>query len=114
MKTARKNVKVTAFLVALIPIGFFSSCAYLSSKGNLAYESTKPGDSRAIVIDKFDMPFVSKASGVPFSHYEAEGCKSPCAERLWFQNKLSFDIEAWSVDFDKQGHAIDKYHWTSP
>jgi hypothetical protein len=27
---------------------------------------------------------------------------------------MSFDTEAWSIDFGKQGYVIDKYHWNSP
>lgn len=106
-------VKVAAFLAVLIVI-FFSSCTYLSSKGNSAYQSTKLGDSKSSVITRFDLPYVEKASGEPFVRFDSKGCRSPCQERLWFESRLSFGIEAWSVDFDQEGRVIDKYHWTSP
>jgi hypothetical protein len=114
MNKKKYGGRIICALGLCITLAFFSSCNYLSSKGNSAFESTNLGDSREAVIARFDMPFVAKASGVPFPRYAAKGCESPCVERLWFQNRMSFDTEAWSIDFGKQGYVIDKYHWNSP
>lgn len=114
MKSPKNRGKMIGLLVILVIVGFFSSCAYLSHKGDSAFNATKTGESKEVVITNFDMPFVTKASGVAYPRYAAEGCKSPCAERLWFPNRLSFDIEAWSVDIDGEGHVVDKAHWNSP
>jgi hypothetical protein len=114
MKKTRNRAGMVGFLIVFIIVVLFSSCAYLSSKGNSSYEDTKLGDSRAVVIERFNMPFISNSSSVPLSGYAEEGCKSPCAERLWFPNRMSFGTEAWSVDFDEKGRTIDKYRWNSP
>jgi hypothetical protein len=114
MKEATRKVKILVSVAIFVPVVFFSSCAYISHKGNSAYEVTQAGDMQSAVIEKFDMPFVRKASGERFAKYAAEGCMKPCAERLWFENRMSLGIEAWTVDFDKRGLAIDKYHWVSP
>lgn len=110
----KKVIKLIGILAIIVVVASLLSCAYLSHKGNAAFDSVKVGDSQAQVIDRFGLPYVAKPAGVPYPRYGAQGCKSPCTERLWFRNSMSLDIEAWSVDFDKQDQVIDKYHWSSP
>lgn len=40
----------------------------------------------------------------------APACAS-CDHRYWFENRMSLDIEAWIVDFDRQGHVLAKVRW---
>lgn len=109
------NAKKIAGLIAIsTPILFFSACSYVSHKGNAAFDSTLMGDSSASVVRKFDMSYVTQIKGTNFSRYTADACEGQCAKRLWFENKLSFDIEAWSIDLDEKGHVVAKYHWVSP
>ncbi|APG03669.1 hypothetical protein BJI69_06960 [Luteibacter rhizovicinus DSM 16549] len=61
----------------------------------------------------FDAPFVARQAGRGYTKYEDTGCKSPCVERLWFENKLSL-VEAWSIDIDREGRVVDKGRWVSP
>ena len=110
----KKTIKLIALVVLFAIVVSLLSCAYLSHKGTAAFEAVKMGDSQAQVIAAFGIPYVAKPAGVAFPRYAAPGCQTPCTERLWFPNIMSMDIEAWSVDFDKQDHAIDKYHWSSP
>lgn len=110
----KKVIKLIIALAILAIVASLLSCSYLSHKGNAAFESINIGDSRSKVIERFGLSYVAKPAGVPYPRYGSQGCKAPCAERLWFQNTMSLDIEAWSVDFDKQGQVMEKYHWVSP
>jgi hypothetical protein len=105
--------RIVAFTLLFIVVAPLASCAYISNERNSALDSVSLGDTREEVIAAFDTTFVAKAAGVGYAKYESLGCKDPCAERLWFENRLSL-VDAWSVDFDKGGRAIDKYHWSSP
>lgn len=49
-----------------------------------------------------------------FARYASQPCGGDCAERLWFENRLSLDTEAWSVELDKSGRVIKKSRWISP
>ncbi len=109
------NAKKVVGLIAIsIPILFFSACSYISHKGNNAFDATLMGDSSASVVRKFGLPYVMQTRGNGFPRYTADMCEGQCAKRLWFENKVSFDIEAWSVDLDEKGHVVAKYHWVSP
>jgi hypothetical protein len=88
-------VRVTV-LVALMSL--FASCSYISHKRNTVFDAITPGDTREKVISAFEATFVSKAMGNAYSKYDNTGCQSPCVERLWFENIMSMDIEAWSID----------------
>jgi hypothetical protein len=37
-----------------------------------------------------------------------------CVERLWFENRLGLDIEAWSIELDRGSRVVHKAHWVSP
>ncbi len=102
----------TSVLVSLITP--FVSCSYISDKRNSAFDAVKTGDTRGKVISAFDAKFVSKAAGNAYSKYDISGCQSPCVERLWFENIMSMDIVAWSIDLDKDGHVVDKGKGKSP
>lgn len=110
-KSRRRRVGYTALFIVVAP---FASCSYISHGRQSALDSIALGDTRDDVIAAFDTTFVARASGVAYPLYDDIGCKSPCTERLWFENTLSKGFEAWSVDFDKEGRVIDKYHWSSP
>jgi hypothetical protein len=110
----KKVIKLIGILAIFAIVASLLSCAYVSHKGNAAFESIKMGDSKAQVIGRFGLAYVAKPAGVSYPRYASQGCKSPCTERLWFPNAMSLDIEAWSVDFDKHDQVIDKYHWSSP
>jgi hypothetical protein len=105
--------RIVAFAMLFIVVAPSASCAYISNSRNSALDSVRLGDTRAEVIAAFDTTFVAKASDVGYPKYEGIGCKSPCVERLWFENRLSL-VDAWSVDLDKDGRVVDKYHWSSP
>ncbi|PTR32892.1 hypothetical protein C8J98_104103 [Luteibacter sp. OK325] len=114
MKKTRKARRPIWFIAVIVLISPFASCSYISHERNAAFNSVQIGDTKDKVIDAFDAKFVSKPSGVAYTKYDTGGCQSPCVERLWFENILSMDIEAWSFDLDKGGRVIGKGKWNSP
>ena len=114
MNTIRKAPRSICFIVVTVLVSPFASCSYISHERNAAFNSVLIGDNKHKVIDAFDAKFVSKPSGVAYRKYDTGGCQSPCVERLWFENILSMDIEAWSFDLDKEGRVIGKGKWNSP
>jgi hypothetical protein len=99
---------------ALISAGI-GSCTFVSHSRNGAFEAVQIGDSERRILDLFGVqPSVREKPSALFSRYASAPCEAPCVERLWFENRLSLDIEAWSVELDKDGRVIKKSHWVSP
>ena len=106
-------MKIAGWLMLAIIPGYFVACAGVSARRSHAFESVEIGETRQAVIDAFGAPNVVEISGRPFRRHATHPCGS-CAERLWFENRLGLDIEAWSVELDQKGRVMDKYHWVSP
>ncbi|TCV91417.1 hypothetical protein EC912_11110 [Luteibacter rhizovicinus] len=102
------------WVLLMLPVVYVSSCTYTSITGNRAYERLQVGDSKDTVIRLFGARFVRETDDHPFTKYDNRQCQSPCVERLWFENKLAFYEEAWSVDLDKAGVVLDKGSYTMP
>jgi hypothetical protein len=49
-----------------------------------------------------------------FSRYASTKCQAPCVERLWFENRMALDLEAWSVSIGSDGKVVEEYHSVSP
>ncbi len=79
-----------------------------------AFNQTSIGDNHMDVVSRFGPPSATDGEGQTFARYATEQCKPPCHKRLWFENRLFLDVEAWSVSFDSNGRVIGKYHWVSP
>lgn len=79
-----------------------------------AFDTTVIGATSESVIERFGAPFVRERPDRPFGRYATSNCAPPCTERLWFENRLALDLEAWSVSIGSDGRVIDKYHWVSP
>lgn len=94
--------------------GYVGACSYIASSRNSAYEAVNVGDSKESVMSLFKAePIVERAAGEPFTRYASSRC-AECAERLWFENRLTLDTHAWSVDIDETGTVISKAEWASP
>lgn len=107
-------MKIVALLLLGITILYLVSCSGLSASKSRAFDSIKIGDSRKAVIDVLGTPDVRELPETLFTRYASKPCGGVCRERLWFENKLSLGIEAWSVELDQDGHVIHKVHWHSP
>jgi len=106
--------KALFWLLLLSPVLYITSCIFVSERRASAFDVINIGDTRDTVIGQFGMPSHVERPGVLFARYASHQCQSPCVERLWFENRLSLDIEAWSVELDQGGRVIKKSHWASP
>lgn len=117
---ARSEVRIGMTAIVLLIVGLLiavgiGSCTYVSHVRNRAFESVQVGDAESKVIDLFGVqPSVREKPGALFARYATAPCTEPCAERLWFENRLSLDIEAWSVELDRDRRVIKKSRWVSP
>lgn len=104
--------------ILLAVLGLFvlyvGGCAALSSSRNRAFDAVHPGDVRDSVISAFGKPDVIEIPGEPFMRYASAGCRPPCVERLWYENRLSLDTQAWSFELDAAGRVIKGTRWSSP
>ena len=107
-------MKALAWVGLAAPILYFSACSYLSVGTSSAYKSIKLGDSEDAVINLLGKPSVIERPDTIFSRYASTPCEEPCRKRLWFENRLSFDTQAWSVELDENAQVIKKSRWTSP
>lgn len=101
-------------MFVICPILYLSTCSYITEKRSAAYHTVNIGDTEANVIDKFAADPIREKQGVLFSRYSSSICQAPCVERLWFENRLTLDTEAWWTEFGIDGRAIDKGYVVSP
>lgn len=106
-------MKIIGWLVLAIIPAYFVACTGISARKSRAYDSIGFRDTRTAVIDAFGAPDVVEVPGKPFLRYATRPCGA-CAERLWFENGLTFGIEAWSVELDREGRVLETAHWVSP
>jgi vancomycin permeability regulator SanA len=111
----KRTLKWIAFPVALIAALFVASCAVVSHTRNAAFEQVEMGATEAQVVAIFGTaPTVREKPNKVFSRYASSACAPPCAERVWYENPFSLDIEAWSFELDHNGRVVHKAHWVSP
>ena len=72
------------------------------------------GDSYETVLQKMGTPPKIDAQGETLVRYTPHPCLAPCVKRLWYENRLMLDLEAWSISIDTSGKVVDKYEWMSP
>lgn len=107
-------MRKSGLLLLIVPAVYLVACSGLSASKSRAFDSIKPGDSRTTVVEALGDPDVRELPEKRFARYASKPCSGACKERLWFENSLSLDIEAWSVELDETGHVIRKAHWHSP
>lgn len=112
----RKILFGVTWSLVFVPLLYMSTCSVISSKRARSFEAISIGDTRERVIFNFGTaPVVREKNGDdPFRRYTSYPCEAPCVERFWFENRMGMDINAWSVEFDKNGKVIKKSHWLSP
>jgi hypothetical protein len=97
-----------------VALFYAAACVYVRTKRQEAFNAINVGDTAASVVARFGNPSVRETPEELFSRYASTKCQFPCAERMWFENRLTFDLEAWSVSIGTNGRVIEKYHWVSP
>jgi hypothetical protein len=104
-----------AVFAIVILVAYIRDCSLISSSRNKAFEAIKIGDTEANVVARFGAsPSVREKPGALFARYASQPCMESCIERLWFENWLAFDTEAWSVELDRSARVVHKAHWVSP
>ncbi len=101
------------FAVGGICLGI-AACMHTVSQYENAFAATIVGDAESLVVERFGSPSVRENKADRFLKYAANSCGAPCTERLWWEHPVFRGIEAWSVEFDAMGKAINKTHWVSP
>ena len=101
-------------VITVILLSYLSTCAYISTKRQATFDSVNVGDTEDSVVLRLGPPSVREVQERLFSRYASSKCQSPCVERLWFENRLALDIEAWSVSLGSDRRVLEKYHWVSP
>src|SRR5690606_37974503 len=111
---SRHPMKILATCALTIRCGYVEACSYIESSRSAAHQPVHTRNTKQSVKSKFKAePIVERADGESFSRYASSKC-TECTERLWFENRLTLDTRAWSVDIDETGTVISKAEWTSP
>jgi hypothetical protein len=101
--------------IAMIPVAYLGTCSFISREKDHEFAAISVGNSREQVIAAFGSPSSIEDLNHPGADkYGARPCNKPCAQRLWFTNKFSLGLEAWSVELDGNEQVIRKSHWVSP
>lgn len=109
-----KKITLTAIITLIVAL-YIGRCEYVSHIRNKAFELVQVGDTESTIVFLFGTtPTMREKPEMLFSRYATHPCSSPCTERLWFENRLSLDTEAWSVELDQRGRVIEKSKWVSP
>lgn len=106
-------MKALALGVLALILVYIGGCSAISAHRSHGFESIRVGDSRASVLLAMGAPGVIERPPQVFMRYASTGC-SACSERLWYENRLSLDTQAWSVEIDSGGSVIRTTRWTSP
>lgn len=103
-------------LFFFVPLAYLGDCTVRSDWIERRFNNVALGNSKQQVLNiMVDVPSVVEKSGtLYFRKYGGTSCDSPCAERLWFENSLNYDLEAWSIELDANGKVINKHHWVLP
>ena len=114
MKMKISLKKTVLWLLFLSPVWYVTACHVISHNKEKGYAMIQPGAAREAVIAEIGMPSHVELQGKLFERYASTPCQEPCVVRLWYENRLTLGMEAWSVTLDKHDRVLEKYHWISP
>lgn len=101
--------------VLSLPVLYATTCSYVAHRNTAAFNDVVVGDGEATVLRTLGTPSMREKRGEPaFVRYSGEGCVAPCHERLWYENRLGLDVEAWSIELGEDRRVIGTAHWVSP
>lgn len=113
MKTKR-FVSILLGGMAVVVLAFVGSCSYVSYERSVAFEKVNLSDTEEEVAAAFGgRPSYSERGASVFNRYATQPCRPPCDFRIWYENRLSLDTEAWSIGIDQDGRVVEKTRWTS-
>ena len=105
--------KILLCVLILSPALYVAACCVFSNSRKEAFYQIQPGDTRQAVLARFGKPSQVERPGDAVGRYSGVPCTHPCAERLWFENRLSSELEAWSMDLDQNGRVVGKLYLVS-
>jgi hypothetical protein len=105
--------KILLCLLILSPAWYVAACCVFSNSRKAAFYQVETGDTRQSVLARFGAPTHVERAGAPFKHYASTPCTAPCAERLWFDNRLNPELEVWAVELDRHGRVVEKQYLQS-
>jgi len=105
---------VVAIGLLLLPFAYAGVGFATQFRRQAAFDKTEIGDSYEDVLRRFGTPSAVDGADKAFTRYADRPCPAPCVKRIWFENRLFLDIEAWSVSFDANGRVVQATHWVSP
>lgn len=112
---SRKLPLIVGGIIVSIPVIYLTSCSVISGWKAKTFERVHLGNTEQQVIDVMGKPTDRETNDGPqLIKYGAIICKSPCAQRLWYSNRISLVGEAWLVELDASGHVVHTAHLTSP
>ena len=113
MSKARIFKGMIGFLVACALL-YIGGCSIKTARLQRQFDLISVGDARDRVVKAFGAADVEETGEEPFLRYSSNKCMDACNVRLWYANRMTLDIEAWSFDIDRNGQVVHKYHWVSP
>lgn len=105
--------KILLCLLILSPAWYVAACCVFSNSRKAAFDQVQTGDTRQAVLGRFGAPTHVERAGESFERYGTAPCAAPCAERLWFDNRLNPELEVWSVELDRHGRVVGKNYLVS-
>lgn len=114
-RIGKRVLTVGLLVIGTVIAASIGACSLKSHSRNSAFDAIQAGDTEATVVARFGtQPSVRERSDTLFARYATQPCDGQCAERLWFENRLSLDTEAWSVELDTNRRVFKKSRWVSP
>jgi hypothetical protein len=107
-------VKIIIWFFVATPIFYIATCSYISAGKSKAFELVNIGDPEESVVRVLGNPSVRETADTPFNRYIYNPCTGECRYRLWFENRLGLDAEAWLIELDNDKQVVRKSHLNSP
>jgi hypothetical protein len=100
--------------IVLALVTYIGTCSIRSAQNQSAFLKIQNGSTTEDVIELLGPPARRETAEAPFTRYGARPCDDGCKVRFWYENRLTLDTEAWSIEFNDQGEVIKTSHWISP
>lgn len=114
MASMSHAAKVVMGVVVLLPTLYVGSCSVVEHQHEEAFAQVKEGDTERKVIAVLGEPADRETPSHRIASYGSPECTSPCAQRLWYPNRMGLMGEAWAIELDGEGKVVHTAHLTSP
>ncbi len=101
-------------IIVLIPVLYIGSCSVIAHQLEHGFDQVKIGDTEPQVIAVLGEPADRETPSHRIASYGSPECQAPCAQRLWYPNRMGLMGEAWAIELDGEGKVVHTAHLTSP